>query len=54
MVEHLNLTNKYFKRANWLKIPTGRRKISWLLISVAEELNPGRRETTPDSGQNGT
>ena len=36
-----------------LRIPTGRRQISWLFTSVDEDMNPGYRGTNPSSGQSG-
>ena len=40
--EHTNIRNKCFKvNITGLKIPTDRRQASWLVTSVAEELNSG-------------
>ena len=45
---------KYWNKLNTLRISTGRRQISWLFPSAAEELNQGLPETNPARGQSGT
>ena len=50
-----NAWNKQFKlNLTGLRIQTGRRQISWLFTSVAEDLNSGLPWANPASGEGGT
>ena len=38
----------------WLRIPTGKRRTSWLFTSMVEDLNLGLQRINPVSGEGGT